>query len=711
MKQSLFFTWQSVALIGLLGVATVAVAQPNPVVYYSFNEAPGSTTLTDGNLDGGTAFNATFRDATNGPQFSAGILRGAWQGDGGAESSFLTDDITDLTGFIDVAVTAWVNPAGSPGFDGMVIARNAVTSGGSTQNWGINQQSNQVDARVEGGPVDSAAGSLPAGQWSHVALVYDGVNGSKTIYINGAEAATTTAPVDIEWTSGGIWNIGDDPCCGGREWAGLMDDVAIYNTFLSASDISTIYNNGLAGIALDGTVNLVEGDVDGDGDVDNDDLTPILDNLLDDVTGSGDTRPFGDLTGDGVVGLADFREWKDNFPTPTSSNAVPEPTSVALLGLAGLVGASMMRRRAATGLGVALLGASLVAAPASAQVVVTIDQDTGGVTVANEGIDTVLFDGYEMGSANTLLDSSGWASFTDVQLISDWAIVGTPTDNRFAEAFIAPNQASSTIPGTATPIDFGTAFDPSAIPTAQLAAGLGVEVRDVTFGYLEPGNDSLTAATVNYVGESPINNLVLKVDLATGNATLENESPFELTLDAFAITSASGALNASWAGAPSLGSPDWVLGSPDATGLSTVSPGSSVTVAASGGTLDFGDIFAGGDQDLQLAFLRVGEDDGDGFAGVVEYITAPLDGDYNNDGLVNAADYTVWRDNLGSSDAALNGNGTGDASGLVVQADYTLWANNFGAPGAGPSSASAVPEPTAVGLILVGLAGLACRRS
>jgi hypothetical protein len=84
-------------------------------------------------------------------------------------------------------------------------------------------------------------------------------------------------------------------------------------------------------------------------------------------------------------------------------------------------------------------------------------------------------------------------------------------------------------------------------------------------------------------------------------------------------------------------------------------------------------------------------------------------GDFNNDGKVDAADYTVWRDNLGGSSSALNGNGTGAAT--VVAADYDLWKTNFGmGAGSGGIAGGAVPEPTSVIMLLVGLAGLAAGR-
>lgn len=86
-----------------------------------------------------------------------------------------------------------------------------------------------------------------------------------------------------------------------------------------------------------------------------------------------------------------------------------------------------------------------------------------------------------------------------------------------------------------------------------------------------------------------------------------------------------------------------------------------------------------------------------------------LDGDFNNDGEVDAADYTIWRDNLGGDASTLNGNGDGDSD--VDIDDYNLWAGNFGASSSpSAASASAVPEPAAALLMLCGVAGLITRR-
>jgi hypothetical protein len=83
-------------------------------------------------------------------------------------------------------------------------------------------------------------------------------------------------------------------------------------------------------------------------------------------------------------------------------------------------------------------------------------------------------------------------------------------------------------------------------------------------------------------------------------------------------------------------------------------------------------------------------------------------GDYNRDGIVDAGDYCVWRDTLGST-ASLVADGNGD--GTVNQADYTVWIAHFGqSGGSGSLTATAVPEPATLVMLLAGGWGILVRR-
>ena len=99
-------------------------------------------------------------------------------------------------------------------------------------------------------------------------------------------------------------------------------------------------------------------------------------------------------------------------------------------------------------------------------------------------------------------------------------------------------------------------------------------------------------------------------------------------------------------------------------------------------------------------------------------------GDYNQDGLVDAADYVVWRKMLGESGAGLAADGNGN--GEIDPGDYDVWRANFGRTVAAASRAAsthvvgarpprlgeptaAVPEPASVVLLFIFLAAVAAR--
>ena len=157
----------------------------------------------------------------------------------------------------------------------------------------------------------------------------------------------------------------------------------------------------------------------------------------------------------------------------------------------------------------------------------------------------------------------------------------------------------------------------------------------------------------------------------------------------------------------------------DAEGSTEASTGANGGVLE--GVIDLGDEFGEIPEELRVAVAHFGTADGGALLQLLgaatpgsgieagEYLSLQLvvglTGDYNGDGLVDAADYTLWRDTLGSTtDLAADG----DGNGVVDLADFQLWRDNFGAVAASSSSA-AVPEPAAFGLaLLAALAG--CRR-
>jgi hypothetical protein len=87
---------------------------------------------------------------------------------------------------------------------------------------------------------------------------------------------------------------------------------------------------------------------------------------------------------------------------------------------------------------------------------------------------------------------------------------------------------------------------------------------------------------------------------------------------------------------------------------------------------------------------------------LIESIDPPGEpGDYNGDGLVDAADYVHWRTNVdGPEDSLMNRDPNN--SGPINSDDYDFWRANFGNPPAGSgvgAVSTAAPEPATLALI------------
>ncbi len=83
-------------------------------------------------------------------------------------------------------------------------------------------------------------------------------------------------------------------------------------------------------------------------------------------------------------------------------------------------------------------------------------------------------------------------------------------------------------------------------------------------------------------------------------------------------------------------------------------------------------------------------------------------GDYNHNGVVDAADYVAWRDTLTQTVSPAGSGADGDGSGTIDAGDYSFWRARFGDVVAGAGAGQlAVPEPSSVGLLASGLIAVA----
>ena len=245
---------------------------------------------------------------------------------------------------------------------------------------------------------------------------------------------------------------------------------------------------------------------------------------------------------------------------------------------------------------------------------------------------------------------------------------------------------------------------------------------DITLTGLESYNGGTSAwRLVTMTVEEVFPRMTARVNAQTGEVLLTNTGEIPLAFDSYELRSGDAALK--------IGNGDW--NSLSDQGRDTMGGGigeswdeggnvnASIvaerfllgeTALAPGEFVSLGNLF-----DLEIGSIEnlsffFSDKQTHALNGLVE-LFAPQDlpGDFNGDGVVDAADYTVWRNNLGGDDAVLGGNG--HTNGVVDTEDYLVWKDNFGkAAGAGAIelAATQVPEPSSVALIGLAACGMLC---
>ena len=207
-------------------LTTVGPARPLPIAAYGFNEGTGTTT-------GDASGNGRTGALTSTTWTTAGKSGGALSFDGSA-SRVTVADAAALHLSAAMTLEAWVNPSttGSPywqaliykGLDTYYLATlgdpSVPTAGGTGA----------------GGPAQvTSPSALTAHAWTHLATTYDGA--MLRLFVNGIQVASQPATGPLVLSTSPL-EIGGSLVDGGA-FTGLIDEVRIYNTALTAAQIQT----------------------------------------------------------------------------------------------------------------------------------------------------------------------------------------------------------------------------------------------------------------------------------------------------------------------------------------------------------------------------------------------------------------------------------------------------------------------------------------
>jgi hypothetical protein len=137
-------------------------------------------------------------------------------------------------------VTAWINPKRT-GNTWQQIFRAWRTAGNSNDTLFINNDGRLswrglVNGAWAGGMCETAAGVVPADQWTHVAVTGDKTN--FRIYVNGALSQTSAWQTTDG--SNATYYLGGDPGTAGESYAGMIDEARVYDEVLTVEKIKEI---------------------------------------------------------------------------------------------------------------------------------------------------------------------------------------------------------------------------------------------------------------------------------------------------------------------------------------------------------------------------------------------------------------------------------------------------------------------------------------
>jgi hypothetical protein len=186
------------------------------------------------------------------PVPATGQIRGGQSFGAATGISVAADPVFDWGSGSDFTIEFWMRRSGAPEGTEVIVGRNAAES--KVQWWvGIDHSRGDVARFYLRDRNNKATGVsgwtiIADGDWHHVAAVRDTAASLLRIYVDGVEensAATNhtgtfdsaAATIDFGWLAQSS----------GYHYQGLADEVAIYSRAMSATEIQSHYNSGLAG--------------------------------------------------------------------------------------------------------------------------------------------------------------------------------------------------------------------------------------------------------------------------------------------------------------------------------------------------------------------------------------------------------------------------------------------------------------------------------
>jgi len=159
----------------------------------------------------------------------------AYSFNGGQQDIFVPDSASlEFTNRLTMA--AWVNFNAGGNYNPRIISKFNI-NGFELFTWGTSSQRQVGFYTYADAAILTSTQYINAGEWSYIVATYDGTN--KNLYINGVlDSSVATSCV---FNNSGNLIIGENSENGLDNYAGLIDNVRIYNRALSPTEVAQLY--------------------------------------------------------------------------------------------------------------------------------------------------------------------------------------------------------------------------------------------------------------------------------------------------------------------------------------------------------------------------------------------------------------------------------------------------------------------------------------
>ncbi|MBC8230001.1 LamG domain-containing protein [bacterium] len=205
------------------------------VLYLPFDEGKGDVA---GDISGNS-----HDGKIDSPEWVDGKFGKALKFNGDGSGTFVTVESTDMLNVNEMTFMAWINADHWNGTRQIVGKSVHGGCGGRTQ-YGLFSEGGAFILRfeTEAGRVDINIPPPPTGEWVHVAFTNDGKEAK--IFINGTEEGKGAIAGKLN-ANADPWRIGQDCDRANYIFAGLIDDVRLWNHALSEKEIGDYMKRGV----------------------------------------------------------------------------------------------------------------------------------------------------------------------------------------------------------------------------------------------------------------------------------------------------------------------------------------------------------------------------------------------------------------------------------------------------------------------------------